>query len=68
MLSDHVTYSTMLALLHQLLTGGLGSIPLAGLPIRGLYLVLLSGTGGELSCDRAATIRSTTRWSSAGRL
>ena len=56
-LSDHVTYSTMLALLHQLLTGALGTIPLAGLPLRGLYLVLLEWQrAAELSCDRAAAL------------
>ena len=56
-LSDHVTYSTMLALLHQLLTGALSDIPLAGLPIRGLYLVLLEWSrAAELSCDRAAAL------------
>lgn len=56
-LSDHVTYSTMLALLAQLLSGALKGAPLAGLPVRGLYLALLEWSrAAELSCDRAAAL------------
>jgi Zn-dependent protease with chaperone function len=53
-LSDHVTYSTALVLLAQLLNG---DIPLAGLPVRGLYIALLEWSrAAELTCDRAAAL------------
>lgn len=56
-LSDHVTYSTLMWMLHQLLTGALSTVPLAGLPLRGLYLVLLEWSrAAELTCDRAAAL------------
>jgi len=56
-LSDHVTYSTALALLAQLLSGAFSDIPLAGLPVRGLYLALLEWSrAAELTCDRAAAL------------
>lgn len=56
-MSDHVTYLTVLVLLSQLLTGTLSDIPLAGLPVRGLYLALLEWSRAtELSCDRAAAL------------
>jgi Zn-dependent protease with chaperone function len=56
-LSDHVTYSTALALLAQLLRGVFSDVPLAGLPVRGLYLALLEWSrAAELTCDRAAAI------------
>jgi len=56
-LSDHVTYSTMLVLLAQLLSGVLSGAPLAGLPLRGVYLVLLEWSrAAELTCDRAAAV------------
>src|SRR6202034_1379949 len=56
-LSDHVTYSTALALLAQLLAGVCSAIPLAGLPVRGLYLALLEWSrAAELTCDRAAAL------------
>jgi Zn-dependent protease with chaperone function len=56
-LSDHVTYSTALVLLAQLLNGVIGDIPLAGLPVRGLYLALLEWSrAAELTCDRAAAL------------
>jgi len=56
-LSDHVTYSTMLVLLAQLLSGVFSDIPLAGLPVRGLYLALLEWSrAAELTCDRAAAL------------
>jgi Zn-dependent protease with chaperone function len=56
-LSDHVTYSTALVLLAQLLAGVFSDIPLAGLPVRGLYLALLEWSrAAELTCDRAAVL------------
>jgi Zn-dependent protease with chaperone function len=56
-LSDHVTYSTVLALLSQLLTGVFSDFPLAGLPVRGLYYALLEWSrAAELTCDRAAAL------------
>ena len=56
-ISDHVTYSTMLVLLAQLLSGVFSDIPLAGLPVRGLYLALLEWSrAAELTCDRAAAL------------
>jgi Zn-dependent protease with chaperone function len=56
-LSDHVTYSTALALLAQVLTGALSDLPLANLPLRGLYLALLEWSrAAELTCDRAAAV------------
>jgi Zn-dependent protease with chaperone function len=56
-LSDHVTYSTALVLLAQLLSGALSDIPLAGLPVRGLYVALLEWSrAAELTCDRAAAL------------
>jgi Zn-dependent protease with chaperone function len=56
-LSDHVTYSTILVLLSQLLSGVFSEIPLAGLPVRGLYLALLEWSrAAELTCDRAAAL------------
>lgn len=56
-LSDHQTYGTILILLHELLDGVFGELPLAGLPVRGLYLALLEWhRAAELTCDRAAAI------------
>lgn len=56
-LSDHVVYSTLLAILHQLMRGVFSEIPLAGLPLRGMYLALLEWSrAAELSCDRAAAL------------
>ena len=56
-LSDHVTYSTALALLAQLLAGVFSDVPLAGLPVRGLYYALLEWSrAAELTCDRAAAL------------
>jgi Zn-dependent protease with chaperone function len=56
-LSDHVTYSTALALLAQLLAGVFSDIPIAGLPVRGLYYALLEWSrAAELTCDRAAAL------------
>ncbi|MBV9659710.1 MAG: M48 family metallopeptidase [Acidimicrobiales bacterium] len=56
-LSDHVTYSTALAILAQLARGVVSEIPLAGLPVRGLYLALLEWSrAAELTCDRAAAL------------
>ena len=55
--SDHVTYSTALVLLARLLSGAVSDIPLAGLPLRGLYLALLEWSrAAELTCDRAAAL------------
>lgn len=56
-LSDHQTYGTILILLHQLLQGVFSDLPLAGLPVRGLYLALLEWhRAAELTCDRAAAL------------
>jgi Zn-dependent protease with chaperone function len=56
-LSDHQTYSTALVLLAALATGVLSSVPLAGLPVKGLYLILLEWSrAAELTCDRAAAL------------
>lgn len=56
-ISDHVTYSTLLAILSQLLRGLFSEVPLAGLPLRGLYLALLEWSrAAELTCDRAAAL------------
>jgi Zn-dependent protease with chaperone function len=56
-LSDHVTYSTALVLLAQVLTGAVAEIPFAGLPVRGLYYALLEWSrAAELTCDRAAAL------------
>lgn len=56
-LSDHQTYGTILVLLHQLLRGTVGELPFAGLPLRGLYMILLEWhRAAELTCDRAAAI------------
>ena len=56
-LSDHQTYSTALAILAVLVRGVLSNVPLAGLPVRGLYLVLLEWSrAAELTCDRAAAL------------
>lgn len=56
-LSDHMTYSTALVLLARLLSGAVSDIPLAGLPLRGLYLALLEWSrAAELTCDRAAAL------------
>lgn len=58
-LSEHVTYSTAMALLAQLLSGVLSDVPLAGLPVRGLYLALLEWSrAAELTCDRAAAVET----------
>jgi Zn-dependent protease with chaperone function len=55
--SDHVTYSTAMVLLGVLLQGALSDVPLADLPVRGLYLALLEWhRAAELTCDRAAAI------------
>jgi hypothetical protein len=55
--SDHVTYSTMLVLLAQLLAGVFSDFPIAGLPVRGLYYALLEWSrAAELTCDRAAAL------------
>lgn len=55
--SDHVTYSTMLVLLAQLLTGVFSDFPIAGLPVRGLYYALLEWSrAAELTCDRAGAL------------
>lgn len=56
-LSDHQTYSTALILLAALVSGVLSNVPLAGLPVRGLYLILLEWSrAAELTCDRAAAL------------
>jgi Zn-dependent protease with chaperone function len=56
-LSDHVTYQTVLVLLAQLLSGVLSGKPLAGLPVRGLYLALLEWyRAAELTGDRASAV------------
>jgi Zn-dependent protease with chaperone function len=56
-LSDHLTYSTLLIMLQQVMIGMFSEIPLAGFPLRGMYLVLLEWSrAAELSCDRAAAL------------
>lgn len=56
-LSDHQTYSTALVLLAALVRGVFSQVPIAGLPLRGLYLVLLEWSrAAELTCDRAAAL------------
>lgn len=56
-LSDHVTYTTLLLMLSQLLRGLFSEVPLAGLPLRGLYFALLEWSrAAELTCDRAAAL------------
>ena len=58
-LSDHQTYSTALVLLSALVAGALSNVPLAGLPVRGLYLLLLEWSrAAELTCDRAAAVET----------
>ncbi len=52
-LSDHVLYLTALSIL----LGAGNSLPLVGLPLRGVRAVLLEWRrAAELSCDRAATL------------
>lgn len=54
-LSDHVHYSTVLAILQRLVTTGLS--PVGRLPLQAVILVLLEWYRcAELSCDRAATL------------
>ena len=56
-LSEHVYYTTVMVLLQNLLGGTLSSTPLAGLPVRGLYMLLLEwARAAELSCDRASAL------------
>ncbi len=55
-LSDHVYYTTAMVLLSRFLTGSLPK-PLIGLPVRGIYLVLLEwARAAELSSDRASAL------------
>lgn len=54
-LSDHVHYATVLAILQRLLATGLS--PVGRLPLQAVVLVLLEWYRcAELSCDRAATL------------
>ncbi|MCU1490882.1 MAG: hypothetical protein JWM85_2287 [Acidimicrobiaceae bacterium] len=54
-LSDHVHYATVLAIVQRLVATGLS--PLGRLPLQALLLVLLEWYRcAELSCDRAATL------------
>jgi Zn-dependent protease with chaperone function len=54
-LSDHVHYATVLAILQRLLASGLS--PVGRLPLQAVVLVLLEWYRcAELSCDRAATL------------
>ena len=54
-LSDHVHYATVMAILQRLAVTGLS--PIGRLPIQALLLVLLEWYRcAELSCDRAATL------------
>lgn len=56
-LSDHVHYATVLAILQRLLATGLS--PVGRLPLQAVVLVLLEWYRcAELSCDRAATLTS----------
>ena len=54
-LSEHVHYATVLAILQRLLATGLS--PIGRLPLQAIVLVLLEWYRcAELSCDRAATL------------
>ena len=54
-LSDHVHYATVLAILQRLLSVGMS--PIGRLPLQAIVLVLLEWYRcAELSCDRAATL------------
>jgi Zn-dependent protease with chaperone function len=56
-LADHVGLTTTLELTRKILTGALRGQPLAGLPIRGLYLALLEWARmAELTADRASAL------------
>lgn len=56
-LSEHVYYTTVLVILGQILQGSLSGAPLAGLPVRAVYLALLEwARAAELSCDRASAL------------
>ncbi len=56
-LSDHATYATALAMLELVVGGALSGAPLAGLPVRGLYYVLLEWhRAAELTSDRLAAL------------
>ncbi len=55
-LSDHVYYTTAMVLLARFLAGSMPK-PLIGLPVRGIYLVLLEwARAAELSSDRASAL------------
>ncbi len=55
-LSDHVYYTTAMVLLGRFLAGSMPK-PLVGLPVRGIYLVLLEwARAAELSSDRASAL------------
>jgi Zn-dependent protease with chaperone function len=55
-LSDHVYYTTAMVLLSRFLAGSIPK-PLIGLPVRGIYLVLLEwARAAELSSDRASAL------------
>ena len=55
-LSDHVYYTTALVVLARFLAGSMPK-PLIGLPVRGIYLVLLEwARAAELSSDRASAL------------
>jgi hypothetical protein len=56
-LSEHNSYTTALVILSQVVQGALPRSPVAGLPLRALYLALLEWSRmAELSSDRAAAI------------
>ncbi len=56
-LSDHVYYTTVMVILAQILQGTLSAAPLAGLPVRAVYLALLEwARAAELSSDRASAL------------
>lgn len=56
-LSDHGTYATALAMLSLAVKGAVSDLPLAGLPVRGLYYALLEWhRATELTGDRVAAL------------
>jgi Zn-dependent protease with chaperone function len=56
-LSEHVTYTTALVVISQVIRGAIPRSLLAGLPLRALYLALLEWSRmAELSCDRASAL------------
>lgn len=56
-LADHVGLSTALQFLQMIVSGTIRTIPLAGIPVTGLYLALLEWSrAAELTADRASAV------------